>query len=146
MTWELKHSVIASANRQAVWAWHSNVDNWARFEGDAVESITLDGPFQTGTRITTKMPGQEPRYSTLREVEPPGRSVIEMELPEAVLRFEWTFEELSDRQTRLTQHISLNGPNAEEYVPVMEELFAPNIEKGMERIADEMAKQESLDA
>jgi Polyketide cyclase / dehydrase and lipid transport len=141
MTWELKHSVVANANRQAVWAWHSNVDNWARFEGDAVESITLDGLFQAGTRITTKMPGQEPRYSTLTVVEPPGRSVIQMELPDAVLRFEWTFDELSDRQTRLTQHITLEGPRAEEYVPMMEEFFAPNIGKGMARIAEEIARQ-----
>ncbi|HKA21591.1 MAG TPA: SRPBCC family protein [Blastocatellia bacterium] len=141
MTWELKHSVIANASLQMVWAWHSNVDNWARFEGDAVESITLDGPFQAGTRITTKMPGQEPRISTLTEVEPPGRSVIQMELPEAVLRFAWTFEELSDSQTRMTQHITLEGPNAEAYVATMEEFFAPNIGKGMARIAEEIARQ-----
>ena len=141
MTWELKQSVIANANRQSVWAWHSNVDNWVRFEGDAVESITLDGPFQAGTRITTKMPGQEPRFSTLTEVEPPGHSVIQMELPDAVLRFAWTFEELSDSQTRLTQHITLEGPGAEAYVPMMEEFFAPNIGKGMERIAEEIARQ-----
>src|SRR5712691_786801 len=103
MTWELKHSVTADANRQTVWAWHSNVDNWVRFEGAAVESITLDGPFQAGTHITTKMPGQDPVYSTLIEVEPPGHSVIQMDLSEAVLRFVWTFEELSDSQTRLSQ-------------------------------------------
>jgi len=141
MSWELKHSVIANADRQTVWAWHSNVDNWARFEGDAVESITIDGPFQSGARITTKMPGQEPRYSTLTEVEPPGGSIIQMELPDAVLRFAWTFEELSDGQTRLTQHITLEGPNAEAFVPMMEEFFAPNVGKGMERIAEEIARQ-----
>jgi hypothetical protein len=141
MTWELKHSVIANANRQTVWAWHSNVDNWVRFEGDAVESITLDGPFQAGTHITTKMPGQEPRVSTLSDVEPPCRSLIQMALPEAVLRFAWTFEELSDRQTRMTQHITLEGPKAEAYVPMMEEYFAPNIGKGMERIAEEIERQ-----
>src|SRR5215475_5870091 len=141
MIWETKHSVIADVDRSSAWAWHSNVDNWVRFEGDAVESITLDGPFQAGARITTKMPGQEPRHSTLTVVEPPARSVIQMELPDAVLRFEWTFEELSGRRTRLTQHISLEGPSAEAYVPMMEEFFAPNIGKGMERIAEEIARQ-----
>ena len=45
MSWELKHSVIANANRQAVWEFVSNIDNLARIEGDAVESMTLDGPF-----------------------------------------------------------------------------------------------------
>jgi hypothetical protein len=140
MTWELKHSVIANADRKSVWAWHSNVDNWVGFEGDAVESITLDGPFQTGTHITTTMSGQEPRRAIFVEVEPPGRTVIEMDLGDAVLQFAWTFEELSANQTRLSQQIILQGPGAEAYVPLMQQHFEPNIVPGMERIAEEMAK------
>ena len=140
MTWQLTHSVTANTNRQSVWAWHSNVENWARFEGAAVESITVDGPFQAGAHITTKLPGQDPQHSTLIEVEPPRRTVIEMELRDAVLRFAWTFEELSDNRTRLSQHIVLVGPGAEAYVSFMEVHFAPNIGTGMERIAEDMAR------
>ena len=145
MIWEAKHSVIADVDRTTVWAWHSNVDNWVRLEGNAVESITVDGPFQAGTHITTKMPGQEPYSSTLIVVEPPRHTVIEMKLSEAVLRFEWTFEELAEKQTRLTQHVMLEGPNAEVYVPLMEQHIAPNMGKGMERIAGEMVKLASRD-
>jgi len=145
MIWEAKHSVIADVERTTVWAWHSNVDNWVRFEGNAVESITVDGPFQAGTQITTKMPGQEPYSSKLIVVEPPRHTVIEMKLSEAVLRFEWTFEELAEKQTRLTQHVMLEGPNAEAYVPLMEQHIAPNMGKGMERIAAEMVKPASRD-
>ncbi len=140
MTWEVKHSVVANANRQTVWKFYSNVDNWARFEGDAVESITLNGPFQAGTHGTTKLPGQGPTHWRLVEVDPPGRTVIEMELTEAVLRFTWTFEELPDDRTRLSQHIVLEGPGTEAYVPFMEEHFAGNIGKGMERMAEGMAR------
>jgi Polyketide cyclase / dehydrase and lipid transport len=138
MAWELKHSVVANTDLVSVWTWHSNVDNWARLEGNAVESITLDGPFQPGTQITTKMPGQEPRCSKLVVVEPPRHTVIEMNLGDAVLRFDWTFEELPDRRTRVTQHILLDGPNAQAYVPLMEQHFVPNIRRGMERIAEAM--------
>jgi uncharacterized protein YndB with AHSA1/START domain len=145
MIWEAKHSVIADVDRTTVWAWHSNVDNWVRLEGNAVESITVDGPFQAGTHITTKMPGQEPYSSTLIVVEPPRHTVIEMKLSEAVLRFEWTFEELAEKQTRLTQHVMLEGPNAEAYVPLMEQHIAPNMGKGMERIAGEMVRPASRD-
>ena len=145
MIWEAKHSVIADVDRTTVWAWHSNVDNWVRLEGNAVESITVDGPFQAGTHITTKMPGREPYSSTLIVVEPPRHTVIEMKLSEAVLRFEWTFEELAEKQTRLTQHVMLEGPNAEAYVPLMEQHIAPNMGKGMERIAGEMVKLASRD-
>jgi len=86
------------------------------------------------------MPGQEPYSSTLIVVEPPCHTMIEMKLSEAVLRFDWTFEELVEKQTRLTQHVKLEGPNAEAYVPLMEQHIAPNMGKGMERIAAEMVK------
>ena len=140
MSWELKHSVIANANRQTVWEFVSNIDNLARVEGDAVESMTLNGPFQAGTRGTTKMRGQEPTHWRLVEVEPPERAVYEMELTEAVVHFAWTYEELTDGRTRLSQHIVVEGPGAEAYVPIMEEHFAPNVGKGMERLAEEIAR------
>jgi uncharacterized protein YndB with AHSA1/START domain len=140
MSWELKHSVIANANRQTVWEFISNVENLARIEGDAVESITLDGPFQTGTRGTTRMPGQEPTHWRLVEVEPPERTVTEIELNDAVVRITWTYEEVPDGRTRLSQHMVLEGPGAQAYVPVMEQHFAPNLGKGMERLAEEIAR------
>ena len=140
MSWELKHSVIANANRQTVWEFVSNVDNLARIEGDAVESMTLDGPYQAGSKGTTKMRGQEPIHWRLAEVEPPGRTVTEVELAEAVVRFIWAYEELPDDRTRLSQHIVLEGPGAEAYVPFMEEHFVGNIPQGMERLAEEVAR------
>jgi hypothetical protein len=140
MFWELKHSVIANANRQTVWEFVSNIDNLARIEGDAVESMTLDGPYQAGSKGTTKMRGQEPIHWRLAEVEPPRRSVTEVELTEAVVRFTWTYEELPDGRTRLSQHIVLEGPGAEAYVPFMEEHFVGNLPKGMEKLAEEVAR------
>jgi uncharacterized protein YndB with AHSA1/START domain len=140
MPWDLKHSVIADANRQAVWEFVSDVDNLARFEGDAVDSITIDGPFQAGAKGTTKMRGREPTHWRLVEVKPPERSVTELELTDAVVRITWTYEELTDGRTRLSQHMELEGPGAEAYVPAMEENFTPNIGKGMERLAGEIAR------
>ena len=140
MSWELKHSVIADARRQTVWEFVSDIGNLARVEGDAVESMTLDGPFQTGTRGTTKMRGQEATHWRLDEVKPPERAVYEMELAEAVVHFTWTFEEWADGRTRLSQHITQGGPDAESYVPIMEQHFAPNVGKGMEKLAEEIAR------
>ena len=139
MPWELKHSVIADAPRQAVWEFVSDIANLARVEGDAVESMTLDGPFQAGARGTTKLRGREPTHWRLVEVKPPERTVTELELTDAVVRITWTYEELTDGRTRLSQHIVLEGPGAEAYVPVMEEYFAPNVGKGAEKLAEEIA-------
>src|SRR4051812_4786639 len=112
MSWEMKHSVIANADRQTVWEFVSDIDNLARVEGDAVESMTLDGPFQAGTRGTTRMRGQEPTHWRLAEVDPPERAVYEMGLTGAVVRFTWTYEDLADGRTRLSQQITLEGPGA----------------------------------
>jgi hypothetical protein len=38
-----------------------------------------------------------------------------MELSGAALRFAWTYEELREDRTRLTQHIVLEGPGAEAF-------------------------------
>jgi hypothetical protein len=143
MSWEFRHSVNADAERQTVWEFVSNIDNLARIEGDAVESMTLDGPFQTGTRGATKMWGQEPTHWRLAEVEPPERATYEMELSGAVVRFAWTYEGLNDGRTRLTQHIVLEGPGAEAYVPFMEQHLARTIPQGMERLAGEVARYAS---
>jgi hypothetical protein len=140
MSWELKHSVVANADRQTVWEFVSNIDNLARVEGDALDSMTIDGPFQTGARGTTTMRGQEPTHWRLVEVKPPERSVTEVGLAGAAVRFIWTYEEVGDKQTRMSQHIVLDGPDAGAYVPLMEEHFAPNVGKGMERLAGEIAK------
>jgi hypothetical protein len=63
-----------------------------------------------------------------------------MELPGAVVRFAWTYEELSDGRTRLTQHIVVEGSGAEAYVPFMKEHFVENIPKGMEKLAEAAAR------
>jgi uncharacterized protein YndB with AHSA1/START domain len=131
---------MAEAPRHTVWEFVSHIDNLARVEGAAVESMTLDGPFQAGTKGTTKMRGQEPTRWRLVEVKPPERVIYEMELTEAVLHFTWTYEELADGRTRLSQHITLEGPGAESYVPILEQSLAPNVGKGMEKLAAEIAK------
>ena len=86
------------------------------------------------------MRGQEPTHWRLAEVKPPERAIYEMELTEAVVHFTWKYEELADGRTRLSQHITLEGPGAESYVPIMAQHFAPNVGKGMEKLAEEIAR------
>src|SRR5262249_18717516 len=119
MSWELKHSVVANADRGTAWRFLTDITNITRLQGESGESVTLDGPYQAGTRGTTKMRGQEPRHWTLAEVLPPERTVTEIELPGAVVRITWTFEEIAGDRTRLSQHMTLEGPDAETYVPIM---------------------------
>ena len=51
MSWELKHSVIANANRQTVWEFVSNIDNLARIEGDAASRSRSTVPTKPARRV-----------------------------------------------------------------------------------------------
>ena len=101
MPWELKNSVIANAPRQTVWEFVSDIDNLARIEGDAIESMTLDGPFQTGTRGTTKMRGQEPTHWRLVEVEPPERATYWLRRREQEETDREVIQTIEDELTRI---------------------------------------------
>ena len=137
--WEFRHSVIAHVPRDVAWAWWTTVENWRQHEGDAVESITLDGPFETDTRGETRMPGQPLRVWRLAEVEPLAHAVIEMALVDATLRVVWSFDDLGKRRTRVTQQMTMDVPSAEQYTAELQAGFGPTIGPGMEVIASRMA-------
>ena len=140
MTYQTEHTVVTEVSRSHAWRFWTNVENWVRLEGDSVEYIKLHGSFETGTLGTTKTRGEDPRQWKLAEVVAPERAVIEMELPRAVLRFARTLEELDGQRTRLRQHISVTGDEAEQYSSVIDE-FEKHLPEGMTRLARAMESQ-----
>jgi hypothetical protein len=88
------------------------------------------------------LPGQEPLRWHIRDVRPGRSFLIEMPLDRAVLAFEWLFDALSDRRTRITQRIVLSGDNATAYAPQVRAGFGLTVADGMKRIADTMASAE----
>jgi hypothetical protein len=98
----------------------------------------MDGNFVTGSRGITDMPGQQPFEWIIGEVEPGRSAKIQMQLDRAVLSFEWSFQELSDRRVRVTQRIELTDENAEAYTQTRSAL-STNLPDGMKKIATAMA-------
>jgi hypothetical protein len=90
----------------------TNVANW----NDPPASFHLDGPFDVGSRLTTSLPGQI-LHSVIRDVVAEREAIIEMQLAEATLSFQWVFESLTEHKTRITQQTVLSGPNAGTSVP-----------------------------
>jgi hypothetical protein len=134
----LEHSVETEVKPEFAWQYRTNIANWS----DPPARFVLDGPFIAGSRGTTLLPGQQPLHWSIREVRPPLLFVLEMQLDGAVLTFEWRFDALSDRRTRMTQKIVLAGDNAETYAEEVEAGFSPGIADGMQRIATEMCAAE----
>jgi hypothetical protein len=48
LTWIYEESILTSANAEQVWALWSRPHEWNRWD-EAVEWVTLDGPFETGS-------------------------------------------------------------------------------------------------
>jgi polyketide cyclase/dehydrase/lipid transport protein len=135
--WECQRSVDADVPVSFAWDYMTDISNWS----DPPAEFSLDGPFAAGSCGTTRMPGQPANRWVIREVDPGRAYTIEGSFLEgALLLFEWRFDELSDRRTRMTQRIELHGENAATYIDGIRAGFEPHLEPGMRRIAESMAQ------
>ena len=132
--YQLEHAIEVHVSSTFAWNWRTDVRNWV----DPPAQFRLDGPFADGTWGTTLLPGQEPLRWHIRAVRPERSFVLDMPLDGAMLSFEWRFEVVSDRRTRVTQRIVLTGDNSPAYVTQVQAGFASTLASGMERIASAM--------
>jgi hypothetical protein len=142
IAWELEHSVEADVALSFAWNWRTDVTTW----DDPPARFQLNGPFVTGSRGTTVLPGQEPLGWQIRDVRPGRLFIIEMALDRAILAFEWRFEAVSSRRTRITQRIILSGDNAAAYESDVRTSFESTLADGMKRIADAMGRAHRSDS
>ena len=129
VVWEFAHAVECAAPREFAWNYWTNPANWddppARFE--------FDGPFAVGTRLKTILPRQE-LESVIREVVEGRSARIEMDVMPAVVAFDWGFEELDGRRTKITQRIRLSGGGAEAMVE-QAKMLEQSVPQGMQKLA-----------
>ena len=135
VVYQVEHSVEAPVSAAFAWDWRTDLKNW----DDPPAQFQLDGPFAVGSWGTTRLPGQEPLRWQIRDVQPGRSFVIELPLDRATLSFEWRFDAMSDRHTRLSQRIVLAGDNAAAYAPQVRATFGSNLPDGMSRIAAAIA-------
>lgn len=135
--WECQRCVECDVPVSFAWQYMTDVSNWS----DPPAEFALDGPFATGSRGTTRMPGQSPTSWMIRAVDPGQGYTIEggSFLDRALMLFHWRFDPLPDGGTRLTQRMELLGENAVGYVDGIRAGFEPHLEPGMRRIAMTMA-------
>jgi len=139
--WHFQHSVDCNAPRHFAWDYWTNIVNWI----DPPASFRLDGPFDVGSRLTTSLSGQT-FHSVIRDVIADREAIIEMQLLDAILSFHWTFEDLPEGRTRITQRLVLSGPNAKSFVP-QASVLEKTAPKGMKKlvVAIERAQQTNGD-
>jgi hypothetical protein len=132
----LEHSVEVDVSLAFAWNYRTDITTWQ----DPPARFSLDGPFADGSWGTTSIPDHPLIRWQIRDVQP-GRSFA-MEMPldsAAVLSFEWRFDAVSERRTRMTQRIVLTGDNAPAYEAAIRARFESTLADGMKRIAEVMA-------
>ena len=141
IAWERTCSVDAEVGILFAWSFMTDVTNWA----DPPAQFELAGPFATGSEGTTRMPGRNPLRWRIRDVQVGKSYTIEMPLDRATLSFEWSFDAVSDRRTRVTQRMVLAGDNGLAYRGEVEIGFGENLPAGMKKIAAAMAAAEDME-
>ena len=133
--WQCEQSVEADVPVSFAWQYMTDVRNWS----DPPAEFAIDGPFASGTRGTTRMPGQDANSWTIRSVDPGRAYTIEGSFhDEARFSSHWRFDAISESRTRLTQRLELAGEKAADFVDGVRAAFEPNLEPGMRRIAELM--------
>lgn len=117
--WQFEHSVECNSDKSFAWAFWTDVSNWQRLEGKAVEWIKLNGPFTIGTSGATKTPGQNPYHWKITQLDPESSATIEMHLDGAVFYNVMIMESIGPDRIQITQRLSLTGVKAADFAEGM---------------------------
>ncbi len=132
--WQFEHSVECHSNKSFAWSFWTDVSNWERLEGKAVEWIKLDGTFAVGSSGATKTPGQDPHYWEITQLDPECSATIEMPLEGAVFHNVIRMESLGPDRTRITQLLGLTGTKALDFTEGMQ-MFETSAPQGLANLA-----------
>jgi carbon monoxide dehydrogenase subunit G len=104
---EVSHRETTAATTADVWRWYADVDRWRRWDG-GVQSVELDGPFETGTRGHVILPNGRRGRLTLLDVTPGTTftDVVKLSLLKLTTRHELTATALG---TEITHTIAVTG-------------------------------------
>jgi polyketide cyclase/dehydrase/lipid transport protein len=136
--WSFQHSVECKASREFAWRYWTNIANW----DDPPAKFELDGPFDAGSRLTTILPGQT-LHSVIRDVKAGREATIEMQMPDAIVTFHWSFEELSKDGVQITQRTTLTGRNAKSFVKEAS-VLEHTVPDGMKKLAAAIERSSDL--
>lgn len=135
-TWSFEHSVECAAPKSFAWQFWTTVTNW-KLDND-VEDVEINGAFEAGTTGVTVSRRSGRIEWRIRSVEAPDKATIEIPLSEAVARFDWTFDDLGDH-VRMTQRVTLEGPQASTYIPFVADELETGLPAGMAKLCEAIA-------
>ncbi len=131
--WQFEHSVECNSDKSFAWAFWTDVSNWERLEGNAVEWIKLEGPFAVGTSGATKTPGQDSYNWKITQLDPEHSATIEMPLDGAAFCNVMIMESIDSNRIQITQRLSLNGKKSADFAEGMQ-AFETSAPQGLAKL------------
>ena len=122
-----------AAKPEAIWRLWADVPNRSRWD-DALERITLEGPFQSGAAGTVKLRGQPDRRFEVVQSAPP-RVYTERFLLPLGAKMDWahTISEV-DGERAVTFDISVAGPTSPILAPVLRRILRRELPPTVDRL------------
>ncbi|MEU5540722.1 SRPBCC family protein [Streptomyces sp. NPDC020362] len=114
--WRHEYTGETAAAPEAVWEVLRDLDNWAQWD-TSMESVSLLGPFEVGSRVSMTPTGQEPIISVITAIEENVRYADETEFGGMVLRFSHTLSPLTGGGTRAVHQLEISGAEADRIGP-----------------------------
>ena len=132
--WQFHHTVDCNTPLSFAWTFWTDVANWARIEGNAVQWIRLNGPFQVGTTGITKMPNNPAQTWHITEVIPEKSATIVMSLDGADFVNTMIMEQVSEKKIKISQRLYLQGSKANDYLDGIK-IFEQSAPQGLFKLA-----------
>jgi len=136
----MEHTVECPVSREFAWRFWSNVANWAIVD-PAVESVVLDGPFESGSKGVTHQTGGAAIEWVLADVVQGSSAVIEIRLPGVSANFRLLFEDSEGGGASITQTVTFEGEQLDQYDDAIKRL-AEELPAGMKRLVDRIVEAE----
>ena len=135
--WSFEHSVECPVAVSFAWKFWTTVDNW-RLDSD-VESVVLDGPFETGSRgatVSRRSGRVEWRIASVTGME----AVIEVPVGSAAALFRWRFEDVSRPHPDHATGERGGAKGLSSLAAQIAPMFEANIPAGMQKLCEAMTR------
>ncbi|MGY5956451.1 SRPBCC family protein [Kosakonia sp. BK9b] len=137
--WNKSYKITVRSKPEAIWQAFVDTDNWKRWN-PGVKSITIEGPFQTGTWFTMELPQGDIVRSQLTDVSEEKHFIDETWVDETRVKVEHRIEASGPGESTLIYAISTHGPQAK----VFGEGISADFPEVMEGLAQYLAETDSL--
>jgi hypothetical protein len=137
--WEFTHTETTAATPAQLWSRYTDCGSWPEWDVET-ESVTLDGPFATGTTGTIKPVGAPKAKFRMAEVTKDVSFSDVTKLPLAKMHFTHNIESADDG-TRFTHHVTITGPLSPLFGRVIGKKVAAGLPTAMRRLG-ELAERE----